>query len=435
MTDGETGRKRENTLKIVYTGLKPDKGLKKNDLQASGPKLPDRPEELDRTLLSEAFYQVFGREEGEPVFVFSPGRVNLIGEHTDYNGGHVFPAALTIGTYFAARRRRDRRVRFYSGNFKNTRVIERTLDLLDFDAQKGYSNYPMGMIWAYETKLGLSLPSGLDCYIVGNIPNASGLSSSASIEVGMGIVLNTLFGFTVSNQDVALLGQYSENHYNGVNCGIMDQFSIAMGKKDCAIFLDCATLDYDYAPLQMDGLRIVIACTNKKRGLADSKYNERRAECEEALRRLNTVVDAPSLGALTPEEFDAHQDAIGDETLIRRARHAVYENARTVEAVKRLQAGDIEGFGKLMNASHGSLRDDYEVTGPELDALAEASWAVPGVLGARMTGAGFGGCAVAIVREEAVENYKRRVGAAYLNRIGYEASFYVADAGSGAHAL
>jgi galactokinase len=251
----------------------------------------------------------------------------------------------------------------------------------------------------------------------------------------MCIVLNTLVGFTVSNQDVALLGQYSENHYNGVNCGIMDQFSIAMGKKDCAIFLDCATLDYDYAPLQMDGLRIVIACTNKKRGLADSKYNERRAECEEALRRLNTVIDAPSLGALTPEKFDAHQDAIGDETLIRRARHAVYENARTVEAVKRLQAGDIEGFGKLMNASHVSLRDDYEVTGPELDALAEASWAVPGVLGARMTGAGFGGCAVAIVREEAVENYKRRVGAAYLNRIGYEASFYVADAGAGAHAL
>ena len=422
-------------MKIVYTGAKPDKGTKKNDGAANGPALPERPEELDRTALANAFYQVFGREEGEPVFIFSPGRVNLIGEHTDYNGGHVFPAALTIGTYFAARKRRDRRVRFYSGNFKNTRVAERTLDALDFDPTKGYSNYPMGMIWAYEKKLGLKLPCGLDCYIVGNIPNASGLSSSASIEVGMGIVLNTLYGFEVSNQDVALLGQYSENNYNGVNCGIMDQFSIAMGKKDCAIFLDCATLQYSYAPLAMEGLRIVIACTNKKRGLADSKYNERRAECEEALRRLNTVVKAESLGALTPEEFEAHKDAIGDETLIRRARHAVCENARTVEAVERLQAGDIEGFGKLMNASHVSLRDDYEVTGLELDTLAEASWALPGVLGARMTGAGFGGCAVALVREDAVEMYKRRVGAVYLNKVGYEASFYVADAGDGSHAL
>ena len=422
-------------MKIVYTGQKPDKGLKKGEAKAAGPVLPKRPEELDRSALSLAFYQIFGREEGEPVFVFSPGRVNLIGEHTDYNGGHVFPAALTIGTYFAARKRRDRRVRFYSGNFKNTRVIERTLDSLAFDGLKGYSNYPMGMIWAYETKLGLKLPSGMDCYIIGNIPNASGLSSSASIEVGMGVVLNTLFGFEVSNQDIALLGQYSENNYNGVNCGIMDQFSIAMGKKDNAIFLDCATLDYVYAPLQMDGLRIVIACTNKKRGLADSKYNERRAECEEALRRLNTVIEAPTLGSLTPEEFEAHKDVIEDETLIRRARHAVLENARTVEAVKRLQAGDIEGFGKLMNESHVSLRDDYEVTGLELDTLAEASWSVPGVIGARMTGAGFGGCAVAIVREDAVENYKRRVGRAYLNKVGYEADFYVADAGDGAHAL
>ena len=422
-------------MKIVYTGAKPDKGPKKNDGAADAVCLPARPEELDREALANAFYKVFGREEGEPVFVFSPGRVNLIGEHTDYNGGHVFPAALTIGTYFAARKRRDRKVRFYSGNFRNTRVIERSLDNLDFDGSKGYSNYPMGMIWAYGKKLDLTLPCGLDCYIIGNIPNASGLSSSASIEVGMGIVLNTLYGFRVSNQDVALLGQYSENNYNGVNCGIMDQFSIAMGKRDCAIFLDCATLAYEYAPLAMEGLRIVIACTNKKRGLADSKYNERRAECEEALRRLNTVLKAPSLGALTPEEFEAHKDVIGDEVLIKRARHAVYENARTIEAVRKLREGDVAGFGKLMNESHVSLRDDYEVTGLELDTLAETSWTMPGVLGARMTGAGFGGCAVAIVREEAVEQYKRRVGAVYLNKVGYEADFYVAAPGDGAHAL
>ena len=248
-------------------------------------------------------------------------------------------------------------------------------------------------------------------------------------------VLNDLFGFDVPNKEIALIGQYSENNYNGVNCGIMDQFSIAMGKKDCAIFLDCATLEYSYAPLAMEGLKIVISCTNKKRGLADSKYNERRAECEEALKRLNTVIDAPTLGALSPEEFEAHKDAIGDEVLIRRARHAVTENARTVEAVRRLEAGDIQGFGKLMNESHVSLRDDYEVTGVELDTIAETSWGIPGVLGARMTGAGFGGCAVAIVREEAVESYKRRVGAAYLNKVGYAADFYVVDAGDGAHAL
>lgn len=385
---------------------------------------------MTREQLINAFEAVFGKG-GEIVTVFSPGRVNLIGEHTDYNGGHVFPAALTIGTYFAARKRSDDRVRFFSGNFEQAGVTERSLQAMAFDRKKGFSNYLMGMIWAYETKLGLKVDRGMDVYLIGNIPNSSGLSSSASVEVGMGKVLNLLFGFDVPNQEIAVVGQYSENRYNGVNCGIMDQFAIAMGKKDHAIFLNTATLEYRYAPIVLDGMKIVISCTNKKRGLADSKYNERRAECEEALKELQTVTEIRSLGELTEEAFEQYKGAIKDPVRIRRARHAVYENRRTIEAVRLLDAGDIVSFGRLMNASHVSLRDDYEVTGIELDTLAEASWKVDGVVGARMTGAGFGGCAVAIVKDEAVERYIAEVGAAYKKAIGYEASFYVVEIGDG----
>lgn len=382
--------------------------------------------------LIQAFYEVFGTRGGAPVTVFSPGRVNLIGEHTDYNGGHVFPAALTIGTYFAARRRKDEKVRFFSGNFRKQGIIDRSLVEPAFDPKKGYSNYPMGMIWAYARRNGLVLPSGCDVYLWGNIPNASGLSSSASVEVGMGKVLNELYGFDVSNQEIALTGQYSENRYNGVNCGIMDQFSIAMGKKDHAIFLDTATLEYEYVPVALEGMKIVISCTNKKRGLADSKYNERRSECETALAELQTVApDIKSLGDLTSERFEAIKDAIKDPVRMRRARHAVCENERTVKAVRLLNDGDVAGFGQLMNASHVSLRDDYEVTGVELDTLAEESWKTDGVVGARMTGAGFGGCAVAIVKDEAVETYIERVGRAYEEKIGYPASFYVVEIGDG----
>lgn len=390
---------------------------------------------MDKKQLEKSFYMVYGMEGGTPSFVFSPGRVNMIGEHTDYNGGHVFPAALTIGTYFAARKRKDRKVRFFSGNFPQNGIVERSLDQLEYDRSKGFSNYPMGMIWAYKEKLGLTCASGMDVYIWGNIPNASGLSSSASVEVGMGKMLNVLFGFSVENKEIALIGQYSENNYNGVNCGIMDQFSIAMGKKDCAIFLDCATLEYEYAPIELSGMKVVISCTNKKRGLADSKYNERRSECETALSELQTVVDIKSLGELTGEKFEAVKDAIKDPVRLKRARHAVLENERTVKAVKMLKDGDVEGFGKLMNASHVSLRDDYEVTGIELDTLAETSWTVPGCIGARMTGAGFGGCAVAIVKDEAVDEYIETVGKTYEEKIGYKADFYVVELGDGTYAM
>lgn len=384
---------------------------------------------MTKNELIQKFEAVFG-EGGDIITVFSPGRVNMIGEHTDYNGGHVFPCALTIGTYFAARKREDTKVRFFSGNFEKAGIVERDITEMEFDKEKGFSNYLMGMVWTYAQK-GMVVDAGMDIYLWGNIPNASGLSSSASIEVGMGKVINVLFGFDVCNKDIALLGQYSENNYNGVNCGIMDQFAIAMGKKDNAIFLDTATLEYEYAPIVLDGMKIVIICTNKKRGLADSKYNERRSECETALAELQTVLDIKALGELTEAEFEANVDAIKCPIRQKRARHAVYENQRTVKAVDMLKSGDVEGFGKLMNASHVSLRDDYEVTGIELDTIAEEAWKIEGCVGARMTGAGFGGCAVAIVKDEAVDTFIKNVGENYLAKIGYAADFYVVEIGDG----
>ena len=389
---------------------------------------------MDRLELIREFEKIYGKG-GEIVTVFSPGRVNLIGEHTDYNGGHVFPCALTIGTYFAARKRVDTQVHFYSGNFPRQGVVARDIVTdLEFNPKKGFSNYPMGMVWTYG-KHGMKADCGFDVYIWGNIPNSSGLSSSASIEVGMGKVLNDLFGFDVPNLQIALYGQYSENKYNGVNCGIMDQFAVAMGKKDCAMFLDTATLEYEYAPINLSGMKIVISCTNKKRGLADSKYNERRAECEKALEELQAELPIKALGELDEETFEAHKDLIKSPVRVRRARHAVYENRRTVKAVELLKAGDVEAFGKLMNESHLSTKDDYEVTGIELDTLAEESWKIEGCVGARMTGAGFGGCAVAIVRDEAVDYYIETVGKKYREKIGYAADFYVVEIGEGTHDL
>ncbi|MBQ9910783.1 MAG: galactokinase [Lachnospiraceae bacterium] len=390
---------------------------------------------MDKKELIRKFYEVYGEEGGEPSCVFSPGRVNLIGEHTDYNGGHVFPCALTIGTYFAGRKRNDRRVRFFSGNFEKNGVLERTLDKPEYDRRKGFSNYPMGVIWAFEKRMGLKVDEGMDVYLWGNIPNASGLSSSASVEVGMGKLLTALFGFEVPNLELAKTGQYSEVRYNGVNCGIMDQFAIAMGKKDQAMFLDTATLRYEYAPVKLKGMKIVIACTNKKRSLADSKYNERRAQCEKALADLQKVIDINALGELSEAQFEANCSAISDPVCLKRARHAVYENRRTIRAVSLLEEGDIEGFGKLMNESHVSLRDDYEVTGIELDTIAEEAWKIDGVVGARMTGAGFGGCAVAIVKDGAVDGFVKTVGEAYLKKIGYAADFYAVDIGDGTYVL
>ncbi|MDE6974185.1 MAG: galactokinase [Lachnospiraceae bacterium] len=382
-----------------------------------------------KEIVLKKFEEVFGSVEGVKVY-FAPGRVNLIGEHTDYNAGHVFPCALTIGTYGAARVRTDRKLRFYSMNFGHLGVLEADLDNLKPEKKADWTNYPKGVMWAFGEK-GYQIPFGMDLLLNGNIPNGSGLSSSASVEVLTGYILRDFFGFDVSNQDLALIGQFSENNFNGVNCGIMDQFAIAMGKKDHAIFLDTADLSYTYAPVKLDGAKLVIACSNKKRGLGDSKYNERRSECETALSELQKVMDIKGLGELTEEQFEENKSAIKDPVRVRRAKHAVYENQRTVHAVEALQANDIVKFGQLMNASHVSLRDDYEVTGIELDTLVEEAWKVEGVIGSRMTGAGFGGCTVSLVKDGAIDTFIDQVGKAYLAKIGYAADFYVVEIGDG----
>ena len=383
--------------------------------------------------LLKKFEEVFGDSKGAGVY-FAPGRVNLIGEHTDYNGGHVFPCALTIGTYAVARLRDDDKLCLFSMNFEDDGVGESRLADIETKKDGDWRNYPKGIVWAFGKK-GYKVDKGLDILYFGNIPNGSGLSSSASIEVLTGFILKELFGFDVTNQDLALIGQFSENQYNGVNCGIMDQFAIAMGKKDCAIFLDTADLSYEYAPIVLKGAKIVILNTNKKRGLGDSKYNERRSECEAALAALQTKLSIKSLGELTEEEFEANKELIGDPVKIKRAKHAVYENQRTIKAVKALKDNDLELFGKLMIASHDSLRDDYEVTGIELDTLVAEALKQQGVIGARMTGAGFGGCAVSIVKEEAVPAFIENVGKAYKEKIGYAADFYVVEIGDGSSVL
>ena len=375
------------------------------------------------------FQELFGTE-GEIGVYFAPGRVNLIGEHTDYNGGHVFPCALTIGTYGVARKRTDKKLRFYSMNFEQLGVIESSVEGLKPEKEADWTNYPKGVMWAFGEK-GMKVEQGMDLVLFGNIPNGSGLSSSASVEVLTGFILRDLFGFDVTNQDLALIGQYSENKFNGVNCGIMDQFAIAMGKADHAIFMDTATLQYEYAPIKLEGAKIVISCSNKKRGLGDSKYNERRDECERALAQIKEEVEINSLGDLNEEQFEKHKVAVKEEICQRRAKHAVYENQRTIRAVEALKNNDLKLFGELMNASHVSLRDDYEVTGIELDTLVEEAWKVEGVIGSRMTGAGFGGCTVSIVKDEAVDSFIEKVGAAYKDKIGYAADFYVVEIGDG----
>ncbi len=379
--------------------------------------------------LVEKFKEIFG-EGGDIRVYFAPGRVNLIGEHTDYNGGHVFPCALTIGTYGVARKRDDQTLRFYSVNFERLGVLESSVEQLKADKKADWTNYPKGVMWAFGQK-GMKVEQGMDLLLFGNIPNGSGLSSSASVEVLTGYVLKDLFRFDVSNQDLALIGQFAENQFNGVNCGIMDQFAIAMGRAGHAIFLDTADLKYEYAPIKLDGAKIVISCTNKKRGLGDSKYNERRSECEQALAEIQEVVGIRTLGDLSEEQFEQYKAAVKDETRVKRARHAVYENQRTLKAVEALRNDNVKLFGELMNASHVSLRDDYEVTGIELDTMVEEAWKVEGVIGSRMTGAGFGGCTVSIVKDEAVEAFIEQVGKAYKEKIGYEGDFYVVEIGDG----
>lgn len=384
--------------------------------------------------LFDMFAELFGDSEGAR-FYFSPGRVNLIGEHTDYNGGHVFPCALTLGTYGAARKREDNKIHFYSMNLDSFGVVEASLDDLTNKKEYNWANYPLGVVWAFKEK-GHTITSGFDMVIWGNIPNGSGLSSSASLEVLTGVILTDLFEIKdLSMTDLALIGQYSENNFNGCNCGIMDQFAVAMGKKDHAIFLDTSDLSYEYAPCVLDGAKIVITNSKVKHSLVDSAYNDRRNECAAALKALQSELDIQALGNLTPEEFEAHKSLIKDEIQLQRAKHAVYENQRTIDAVTALKAGDIESFGKLMNQSHISLRDDYDVSCEEIDILVDLAWKIPGVLGSRITGGGFGGCTVSIVKDESVDTFIETIGKTYLEKVGHEAEFYTVDIGDGASRL
>ena len=379
--------------------------------------------------LLEKFIELFGNE-GEAHVYFAPGRVNLIGEHTDYNGGHVFPCALTIGTYMAARKRADRKLNFYSMNFEELGVLESSLDDLTPKADGEWTNYPKGVIWAFEGR-GMKLNCGLDIALYGNIPNGSGLSSSASLEVVTGYMLRDLFGFDVTNQDLALIGQYSENNFNGCNCGIMDQFASAMGKKDNAIFLDTSDLSFEYAPIVLDGAKIVVTNSMVKHSLVTSAYNDRRNESAQALKDLQQVCGIKTLGDLTEEEFETYKSAIKDDINRARAKHAVYENQRTIKAVKALKDQDLETFGKLMKASHVSLRDDYETSCEEVDVLVDEAWKIPGVIGSRITGGGFGGCTVSIVKDEAIDTFKEKLTAAYEEKVKKTPEFYVVSVGDG----
>ena len=382
--------------------------------------------------LKQKFAEVFGAQT-EPRLFCAPARVNLIGEHTDYNGGHVFPCALSFNTYVAAAKRTDGKIRLYSLNFEKMGLIETDTQHLAFDKKQDWANYPLGVFWAMQQR-GLT-PGGADLLFWGNVPLGAGLSSSASIELATAVTLNALFDLNVPQTELAKIGQEAENKFVGMNCGIMDQFASAMGKKNHAILLDCNTLQYEYAPLDLKGVSILICNTNKPHNLIESKYNERRTQSEHALKELQSKLKINALGELSEEEFEANKELIADPVERKRAKHAVYENRRTLQAEQALKRGDLAQFGQFMNASHVSLRDDYEVTGAELDAMAEAAWKQPGVLGARMTGGGFGGCVVALVKDENIEAFKQNVAKEYEAKTGYKPDFYIASAEDGAREL
>lgn len=381
--------------------------------------------------LIKDFKEIF-KYNGEMETFFSPGRVNLIGEHTDYNGGFVFPCALDFGTYAVVKKREDKIFRMYSKNFENLGIIEFNLDNLVYEKKDDWANYPKGVVKTFLDR-NYKIDTGFDVLFFGNIPNGAGLSSSASIEVLTAIILKDLFKLDVNMIEMVKICQATENNFIGVNCGIMDQFAVGMGKKDNAILLDCNTLKYEYVPVKLKNMSIVIANTNKKRGLADSKYNARRADCQAAVKTLNkNGVNIKYLGELTVAEFEKVKHLLTDEDQLKRATHAVTENERAKVAVEFLKKDDIAEFGKLMNKSHISLRDDYEVTGLELDSLVEAAWEEKGTVGSRMTGAGFGGCTVSIVENDYVDSFIKNVGKKYKEKTDLEASFYIANIGNGA---
>lgn len=365
---------------------------------------------------------------------FAPGRVNLIGEHIDYNGGYVFPSAITQGTYGVARKREDKIVRCYSLNFPDFQPVEFNLEKIFYDEEDKWVKYVKGMV-QLTIEEGHSIDKGFDLVIYGNIPNGAGLSSSASLEMLVGVLLEDLYTLDIDRLDLIKIGKRVENEIIGVSTGIMDQFAIGMGQKDMAIHLNTNNLDYEMVPANFKENIILIMNTNKRRELAGSKYNERLEECKRALEILKKEADIQALGELTVDQFEELEHLLTDEVLLQRTRHVVYENNRVSETVEVLKQGDLERFGKLLTASHISLKDDYDITGAELDALVNAALSQEGVLGARMTGAGMGGCAIALVNKEKVDIVIENVQKIYTEEIGYEASFYIAEVGEGAKVL
>lgn len=387
---------------------------------------------MEQSKLLKTFYDKYGSSEQDVRFFYAPGRVNLIGEHTDYNGGYVFPAALTFGTTMLIRRRNDRQLHFASTNFDLSRTVN--MDNIQYDSEDDWVNYPKAMLHHLQQK-GRTF-HGYDVLFHGEIPNGAGLSSSAAIEIVTGYGFERMEGREVNLVQLSQIAQEAENQFIGVNCGIMDQFTIAMGKRDHAIQLKCDTLEYKHVPFQAKGYKLVIGNTNKRRGLVDSAYNERRAQCNEAVRMLkDKFSDLQYLGELTGEQFESASHLITDETVRRRAEHVIFENQRVMKSVDALQNGDLERFGRYMNESHASLRDLYEVSCRELDVMVETAQSIEGVLGSRMTGAGFGGCTVSLVKEEVVEQFLEQVGRIYQEQTSLQAAFYVANIGDGVKEL
>ena len=362
---------------------------------------------------------------------FAPGRVNLIGEHTDYNGGFVFPCALSFGTYILLSKNDEQKINFRSLNMEAVYSLELT-QLSEPLPNKAWANYPLG-VFAQFIKRGVAITQGYDILFWGNVPAGAGLSSSAAMEVVTAYALNDLLGTNYGLADLAKIGRAAEHEFAGVMCGIMDQFASAHGKVEHAIYLNCDTLEYDLVPVKLDGIKVVVTNTHSPHKLDSGSFNDRVRQCQLAVEQINSVRPIQYLAELSQVDFDLVKDAITDETAHRRARHVVGEVQRTKDAVEALKNGDIVKFGQLMNQSHVSLRDDYEVTGPQLDALAEAAWKIDGVLGSRMTGGGFGGCTVSLVREEAIPAFIEKVGAEYTEKTGLTADFYIAEIGDGAH--
>jgi galactokinase len=383
---------------------------------------------MDTRNFEERFYEKYGNRNEKPVLFFSPGRVNLIGEHTDYNGGFVFPCALNYGTYLLVRKISSNSLRFSTLNFKNDEQTE--LKGLFKNTGKNWINYPLGVVNEFLKK-GTQL-SGMEFLFFGDVPNGAGLSSSASIEMVTAVALNELFNAGIGTLELVKMSQKAENEFVGMNCGIMDQFAAGFGKRDHAIFLNCDTLSYENVPVVLNDCTLIITNTNKRRGLTDSKYNERRSECDRAVEFMQAYKPVRNLSELSSNEIHLLEKYIKDPVVAKRARHVVSENGRVLEAVRVLKENNLTRFGVLMNESHDSLKDDYEVTGTELDTLVYEGRKLPGVIGTRMTGAGFGGCTVSIVKTADSAGFMKNLSETYTKKTGLVAEFYQPEIGNGA---